>query len=241
MFATIQFSSKRISVSASLALAFLFSGNVRSQDSTIGDEPLSMPIPHKPNQFISLRVDDHDDDERTRNRKKTGKGRQHKKWKQSQAHQKSPKNQRHSNNIQPPLPNRPLGEEPSFAPIHPEVIELLGNIHRSLLSIESMMREENERDRKRPEQALHLMNRMRPTFGPQMFGPENWNPSPPIPHPSQMNSQPDHEQANRERTNEGGRSPRSFVPPNAVPPNAVPRYDGPGNDRRKGDGPRFDG
>ena len=246
MFATNQFSSRRISVSATLALAFLFSGNVRSQDSTISDEQSGMSIPHKPNPFISLRVDDNDDDERTRNRKNTGKGKQHKKWKQSQAHQKSPNNQRHSNNIQPPLPNRPFGEEPSFAPIHPEVIELLGNIHRSLMSIESMMREENERDQKRPEQALQLMNRMRPTFGPQMFGPQNWNQSPPNPHPPQMNNQPryehnqpGHEPAIRERTNQGDHAPlsfvppkagpQSFVPPMAGPPNAGPRNNGPGN------------
>lgn len=220
MFATNPFPSKRISVNAALALAILLSGNLQSQDSAIAFEQSDLHVTLKPSQLVSFSVsDDDDDDEKARDRKKMSKGKHRKNAKPSLDHQKSPKNQRRPNDAHPPLPNRAHHEQPSFAPVHPEVLELLGSIHRSLKSIESMMREENERDRKGSDQAFQLMNRMPPTFGPQMFG-----------------QQPGHEQANRERINEGVRAPRNFVPRNATPPHAGPRNDGP---RR--DGPRFDG
>ena len=270
MFATNSFPSKRIYINAALALAILLSGNLQSQDSAIAVEQSDSRITHKPSQLVSVRVGDDDDeeDEKDRDRKKASKGKQRKKSKQSRYRQESSKHLRRPSDVHPPLPNRPHHEQPNFAPVHSEVLELLGNIHRSLKSIESMMREENERDRKGPEHALQLMNRMRPTFGPQMFGPQSvdpqkpgpqiWNPSPTNPHPPQMNNQPGlehnqpgHEQANRERANEGIRTPRNFVPPkagpqnfaprNAVPPLAGPRNDGPRYDGPRNDGPRNDG
>ncbi len=232
MFATFPFPSKRIPVNAALALTVLLSGTVQSQDSAIDLEQSDSRISHKPSQIVSFRADD-DDDEKARDRKRSRKGKQREKSKQSRDRQESSKNQRRPNVVHPPLPNGPHHEQPSFAPVHPEVLELLGNIHRSLKSIESMMREENERDRKGPEQAMQLMNRMPPTFGPPMFGPPKWtpqksgpqiwNPSSNTPHPPQMNNQPRHEH-------------NQPSPPNAGLKNNGPRNDGPRNA-----GPRNDG
>ena len=249
MFAKFPFPSKRIPVSAALALAVLLSGNLQSQDSTIDHEQSDTRISRKPSPFVSFRADD-DDDEKARDRKRANKRKHRVKSMQSRDRLESSKHQRHPNDFHPPLPNRPHHDQPSFAPVDPEILELLGNIHRSLKSIESMMREENERDRKGPDQALQLMNRMPPTFGPPMWsppkwtpqnpGPQIWNPSPTNPHPPQMNNQPsrDHSQPRHEQANAGVRAPRNFVPPKAGPQSFVPPMAGPPNAGPRNDGPR---
>ena len=192
-----------VTFNSAVALAILFSGQLRSQESVFDHE-----------QLVSFRASDGD---KNHDRKKAGKGR--KESKESRSRRKPQENQN-------PKHSHVHHDQAGFAPVHPEVLELLSNINRSLKSIESMMREENERDRKRAEQVFHQMNRMpqsfRPemygsqTFGPQRFGPQPWPQSPANRYSPQGNNQPSHNQ------NQPGRD----GPRDAGPRNFGPTYDG---------------
>ncbi len=119
-----------------------------------------------------------------------------------------------SRHQQPGLPLSMMQQHAGFSPVHPEIIELLQNMNRTLKSIESMMRQESERQQPRPSKS----------FAPQ------WNPRSQMntPQPSQPHwngpapDQPPHFQ---DRKKEGSLR------------NDGPRNDGP----RRIDGPVYDG
>ena len=229
--------------SAAMVLASLISPNLHSQESPILHLPsencsspagilmcttcrdhASLPplltsgnvdwrIEKKPpitGQLVSFRTEDRDDDDDRR--EKARDSHRTKKDKQSEKSRKSQPVQR---------------EQAHAAPAQPEVLELLRNINRTLKSMETMMREDMEQDRKRPEQTFQPANRMPPMFGPQnlsqQYGQRMQMPSP----PNMRGPQPQ---------NPGDRGPSNFGPPNFGPRGDGPRGDGP-----RGDGPRGDG
>ena len=166
-------------------------------------------------QLVSFRTEDRDDDddrrEKARDRHRTKKDKQSEKSRKSQPVQR---------------------EQAHAAPAQPEVLELLRNINRTLKSMEVMMREDMEHDRKRPEQAFQPANRMPPMFGPQnlsqQYGQRMQMPSP----PNMRGPQPQ---------NPGDRGPSNFGPRADGPRADGPRGDGPRGDGPRGDGPRGDG
>ena len=172
----------------------------------------------KAGQLVRFRTEDDDDDDRGE------KPREKKKAKQLKKSERSRKSQIHHG-------------QPNVAPIHPEVLELLTSMNRSLKSIEAMMREEKEHDRNRPEPAFQHMNRT-----PTMLGPQNFNR--PLGPRMQMPSQGNYRGPQPQNLDSSG--PRNFAPRNDGPWNngaagGRPRNDGPRNDGPRNDGPRNDG
>ena len=186
---------------AALVLASLLAPRSHSQESL---------IPHLPSenssspagiagQLIGFRMEDRDDEDDDR-REKSRENHRAKKDRKSEKYRKTHSEHR---------------EQAHAAPVQPEVLELLRNINRTLKSMETMMREDMEQDRKRPEQAFQPM--MPPKFGPQNFNPsfEPGMPSPPK-----------------------NRGPQPPNPDNRGPRNFAPRDDGRRDDGRRDDEPR---
>ncbi len=202
---------------AAMVLASLISPNLHSQESPIPHPPsgnVDWRFENKPpiaGQLVSFLMEDRDDDDDRR--EKSRDNHRAKKDKKSQKSRKSQPEHR---------------EQAHAAPVHSEVLELLRNINRTLKSMETMMREDMEQDRKRPEQAFqHMVPPMPPKFGPQnfnrSFGPGMRMPSP----PNNRGPQPQ---------NQDNRGPRNFAPRNDGPRSDGPRSDGP-----RGDGPQMQG
>ncbi len=225
-----QFFPNCVTFNSAVALAILFSGHLRSQESVVDHE-----------QLVSFRASDGD---KNHDRKKAGKGR--KESKESRSRRKPQENQN-------PKHSRVHHDEVGFAPVQPGVLELLSNINRSLKSIESMMREENERDRMRPEHVFQQMNRMPQSFRPEMFGPQSfgpqrfgpqpqpWQQSPANRYSPQWNNQPSRNQNQPDRAGPRNDGPRNDGPRNDGPRNDGPRNAGPGNDGPRDFGPTYDG
>ncbi len=169
--------------------------------------------PEKSGKLVSVRMDNEKEDRREKSRDH----RRSKPDKKSQRSRRSPPEHH---------------EQPNLAPMHPEALELLRNINRTLKSMEAMMREDMEQDRKRPEQALQSMNRMPHLFGPQMLNQ---------PLGPRMNMGPPTINQGPQPRNQENRGPSNFAPRNDGPRNDGPRNDGPRNDGPRNDGPRNDG
>ena len=159
----------------------------------------------------------------------------------------------------------PRHMEPTFAPMHPQVLELLTNMNRTLKSIESMMREDLERDRKQSNQSFQQPNRMPRSFGPQVQRPNMQRPNMQRPNMQRPNMQgpnmqgpnlqgPNMQGPNMQGPNmqgpmgqgsqfqpQGNRREFDSAPRNEGPRNEGPRNDGPRNDGPRKDGPRNDG
>ena len=170
-------------------------------------------------QMVSFRLEDKDDDDRRE------KSRDNHRAKQDKKSAKSRKSQ--------PM----YYEQAHVAPVQPEVLELLRNINRTLKSMEAMMREDMEQDRKRSDQSFQPANRMPPMDGLQNF---NQPYGPRMQMPSPWNSR------GLQPQNQDNRGPRNFAPRNDGPRNngvagGEPRNDGPRGDGPRNDGPRNDG
>jgi hypothetical protein len=82
----------------------------------------------------------------------------------------------------PLMPATPVPQQPAFqppimqphheSPNHPEMIELLQNMNRTLKSIESLMRQDQEAERQQNKPNTHFVPQWTPT--PQMQTPQPW-------------------------------------------------------------------
>ena len=68
-------------------------------------------------------------------------------------------------------------QDQPLPPVHPEVLELLRNMNKTLKAIEALARNDAESDRSRPSQPFQMMNKM-----PQIPMPHMFNPMVPGPH-----------------------------------------------------------
>jgi hypothetical protein len=118
--------------------------------------------PIQPTSLQTCTAEDGDREENVRNHKK----------------KKLPKGK---NGSRKPRSSERHQEEHSFSPVHPDALELLRSINKTLKSIEAIAREDAESDRKRPEQPFQPMNKMPRMPMPQMFNP--MMPSPQMPSP----------------------------------------------------------